>query len=65
MRYLGHVARMGVKTTAYRVLVGNPEGRSSLGKPRGRWEDIHKQYWQYTYNVALTRVRVTAIAVEK
>jgi hypothetical protein len=42
MRLLGHVARMGVKTNAYRVLVGNPEGRSSLGRPRNRWDGNHK-----------------------
>jgi hypothetical protein len=65
MRWLGPVARMCVKTTAYRFLVGDPQGRSSLGRPRGRWEDGHKQYWQFTYNVTLTRVRVTIIAVEK
>jgi hypothetical protein len=28
----------GVKTNAYRVLVGNPEGRSTLGRPWNRWE---------------------------
>jgi hypothetical protein len=39
MRWAGHVARMGERRGAYRVLVGKPEGRSPLGRPRRRWED--------------------------
>ena len=39
IRWAGHVARMGEKRGVYSVLVGNPEGKSSLGKPRRRWED--------------------------
>jgi len=38
MRWAGHVARMGERRTAYRVLVGKTEGRS-LGRPRRRWDD--------------------------
>ena len=38
-RWKGHVARMWEMRDAYRVLVGKPEGRRSLGKPRRRWED--------------------------
>ena len=34
----GHVARMGEKG-AYRVLVGKPEGKRPLGRPRRRWVD--------------------------
>jgi hypothetical protein len=30
---------MGEKRNAYRILVGKPEGRRPLGRPRGRWED--------------------------
>jgi hypothetical protein len=37
MRWAGHVERMGDKTKAYRLLVGNPEGKSPLGRPRRRW----------------------------
>jgi len=40
MRWAGHVARMGEETGVYRVLVGKPEGRRQLGRPRRRWEDI-------------------------
>jgi len=39
MRWAGHVARMGVERTAYRVLVGKPEGTRPLGSPRRRWVD--------------------------
>ena len=35
----GHVARMGESRGAYRVLVGQPEGRRTLGRPKRRWED--------------------------
>jgi hypothetical protein len=39
MRWAGHVARMGEGRGAYRILVGRPERRRPLGKPRRRWED--------------------------
>jgi hypothetical protein len=39
MRWAGHVARMGEKRNAYRILVGNPEGPRPLGRPRRRWVD--------------------------
>jgi hypothetical protein len=39
MRWVGHVAHMGKRIVAYRVLVGNPEGKRTLGRPRQRWED--------------------------
>jgi hypothetical protein len=39
MRWAGHVARMGEKRNAYRLLVGKPEGRRPLGRPRRRWVD--------------------------
>jgi len=35
----GHVARMGEKRGAYRVLVGKPEGKRQMGRPRRRWVD--------------------------
>jgi hypothetical protein len=35
----GHVARMGERRGAYRALVGKPEGRRPLERPRRRWED--------------------------
>jgi hypothetical protein len=36
MRWAGHVARMGKKRDAHRILVGRPEGRRPLGRPRHR-----------------------------
>jgi hypothetical protein len=38
-RWAGHVARMGEERKVYKVLVGKPEGRRPLGRPRRRWED--------------------------
>ena len=37
MRWAVHVARMGEEKGVYRVLVGKPEGRRPLGRPRRRW----------------------------
>jgi hypothetical protein len=37
MRWAGHVARMGETKNAYRILVGKPEGKRALGRPRRRW----------------------------
>ena len=39
MILVGHVARMGERNGVYRVLVGKPEGKRPLGRPRRRWED--------------------------
>jgi hypothetical protein len=39
MGWSGHVARMGEKRNVYRLLVGNPEGKRPLGRPRRRWVD--------------------------
>jgi hypothetical protein len=38
-RWAGHVARMGEEREVHRVLVGKPEGKRPLGRPRRRWED--------------------------
>ena len=39
MRWAGHVACMGKRRGVYRVLVGKPEGKRPLGRPRRRWEN--------------------------
>ena len=39
MRWAGHVAHMEDSRGAYRVLVGRPEGKRPLVRPRHRWED--------------------------
>jgi hypothetical protein len=43
MRWAGHVARMGEKRKVYRLLVGKPEGKRPLGRPRRRWIDSIKK----------------------
>jgi hypothetical protein len=39
MRWSGHAARLVEDSDVHRVLVGKPEGKSPLGRPRRRWED--------------------------
>jgi hypothetical protein len=39
IRCVGHVTRMGEKRNAYMILVGKPEGKKPLGRPRRRWVD--------------------------
>jgi hypothetical protein len=39
VRWTGHAARMAVKRTAYRILVGKPEEKRPLGRLRRRWDD--------------------------
>jgi len=41
-RWAGHVARMGDKRGAYSILVGRPEGKRSLSRPRLRWKNNMK-----------------------
>jgi len=38
MRWAGHVALMGERRVVHRVLLGKPEGKRPLGRPRRRWE---------------------------
>jgi len=42
----GHVARMGERRGVRMVLVGKPEGKRPLGRPRRRWMDNMKMYLQ-------------------
>jgi hypothetical protein len=44
MRWAGHVARMGEKRNVYRLLVGMPERKRPLGRPRRRWIDNIKMH---------------------
>jgi hypothetical protein len=46
MRCVWHVARMGEDRGVHRVLVGKPEGKRPLGRPKRRWEDNIKMYLQ-------------------
>jgi hypothetical protein len=44
MRWAGHVTRIGENSNAYRILVGRPEGKKPLGRPRRMWVDDIKIY---------------------
>jgi hypothetical protein len=39
MKWAGHVVRIGEERNVFKVLVGKPEGKRPLGRPRRRWED--------------------------
>jgi hypothetical protein len=63
MRCVGHVARMGEKRTAYSLLVGKPEGKEPLGRPRRRWVanirmDLGEVGWGDVDWICLTKDRV-------
>jgi len=49
MRWVGHVARMGEERGVYRVLVGKPEGKRPLGRPRRRWVYIRMDLQEVGY----------------
>ena len=56
MRWAGHVARMGKERGVYRVLMGKPDGRRPLGRPRRRWVDnirmdLQEVGCEYTYGL--------------
>jgi hypothetical protein len=44
MRWAGHVIRIGETRNAYRILVGKPEGKRPLGRPKRRWVNNIKIY---------------------
>ena len=46
MRWAGHVARMEEGRSVHMVLVGKPEGKRPLGRPRRRWEDNIKMIFR-------------------
>jgi hypothetical protein len=51
LRWAGPVARMGEGRGVHRVLVGKPEGKRPLGRPRRRWADNIKRDLQEVYNL--------------
>jgi hypothetical protein len=62
MIWAGHVARMEEKRNAFRILVGKPEGKRPLGRPRRRWLDnikidLVELGWDGLYWVDLARNR--------
>jgi hypothetical protein len=46
MRWVGHVARMWERGGVHRVLLGKPEGKRPLGRPRHKWKDNIKMELQ-------------------
>ena len=46
MSWVGHVALLGERRGLYRFLVGKPDGKRPLGRPRRRWEDNINIYLQ-------------------
>jgi hypothetical protein len=62
MRWAVHVSRMGEGRNVYRVLVGKPEGKRPLGRPRRRWEDgmkmdLREIGWGYVEWIQLAQDR--------
>jgi len=51
MRWTGPVACRGERRCVYRVLVGKPEGKKPLGKPRRRWDDNIKIFRKWNVGV--------------
>jgi hypothetical protein len=62
MKWAGHVARMGEERKVYKVLVGKPDGKRPLGRPRVRWEDgirmdLRQTAWRSVQRIQLTQDR--------
>ena len=49
MKWAGHVARMVESRGVYRILMGKPEGKRPLGRPRGRWEHVNPYPTAFPY----------------
>ena len=64
LRWAGHVARMGERRGAYRVLVGKCERRRRLGRSRHRWEDNIKMHICEVEWVAWTRLFWLRIGID-
>jgi hypothetical protein len=58
MKWTGHVACIGERRGVHRVLVGKPEGRRPLGKPRRRWEDNIKMDLQEVGCEGMDRIKL-------
>jgi len=60
MRRAGYAALMGERRGAYRALVGNPEGKRTLGRTRRKWKDIKMEGMDWI-DLAQSRVRRRAL----
>ena len=58
IRWVGHVARVGERRGVYRVLVGKPERKRPLGRPRRRWEDNIKMDFQELVCGSMDRIEL-------
>jgi hypothetical protein len=61
MRWAGHVAHMGEGRGVHRVLVGKPEGKRPLGRPRRRWRIILRwifSKWEGVVGTGWSRLRI-------
>jgi hypothetical protein len=66
MRWAGHKVRMGEEKKMYRVLVGKPEGKRPLGRPKHRWKDgirmnLMETGWGSVYWIHLAQDRWRAL----
>jgi hypothetical protein len=59
MKWAGHVARLREKRNAYRILVGKPDGKRSLGRPRRRWVDNIKTDGMVSIGLIWLRIRTS------
>jgi hypothetical protein len=59
--WAGHAARMGERRNAYSILVGKPEGKRPLGRPRRRWVDNIQMYHIFLYLKICTQELKSAI----
>ena len=62
IRWAGHVARMWEWIDVYRVLVGKPDGKRPLGRPKHRWEgnikmDLQEVEWEVWTGLSRLRIR--------
>ena len=55
---VGHVARMGQRRGVFRVLVGKPDGKRPLGRPRSKWEDNIKKNLHGVGCVGMDRIEL-------
>ena len=58
MRLAGHVARVRGRRGLYRVLIGKPEGKRPLGRPKRRWEDNIKMDLQEVLCGSMDRIEL-------